>query len=239
MKHRSYVGPKFEYDLMGGRQFILLFNLGLREDHKLLDFGCGSLRAGRLFIPYLLPGNYYGIEPHKWLIDAAIKDEIGNDIIEIKKPHFKYNDDFLNSFKIKFDFIIAQSIFSHTTFPLFKKSIFNLYESLKTNGLLCFTMSIDLISKKEINTETEEKWTYPETSTFYLNDILEFTNKIGYCTDIEGYHSSQRWFIMSNSKEKIDLIIENKTNLIDLPLKEKTLWKNSKLKFRKFNNIVI
>ena len=41
---RSFIGTEFEFDIMGGRQFTLLFNLGLREDAKLLDFGCGSLR---------------------------------------------------------------------------------------------------------------------------------------------------------------------------------------------------
>lgn len=63
--YREYVGPETEYDLIGAMQFRLLSTLGLRENHKLLDFGCGSLRAGRLFIPYLNPGNYTGVEPNE------------------------------------------------------------------------------------------------------------------------------------------------------------------------------
>lgn len=55
--YRGYVGPEAQYDLMGATQFRLLCTLGLREHHTLLDFGCGSLRAGRLFIPYLLPND--------------------------------------------------------------------------------------------------------------------------------------------------------------------------------------
>jgi SAM-dependent methyltransferase len=57
---------------MGATQFRLLTTLGLREHHSLLDFGCGSLRAGRLLIPYLLPGRYYGLEPNRCLIEDGI-----------------------------------------------------------------------------------------------------------------------------------------------------------------------
>ena len=67
--YRAFVGLPQKYDLVAANQFCILTTLGLRENHKLLDIGCGSLRGGRLFIPYLLPNGYYGIEPEKWLID--------------------------------------------------------------------------------------------------------------------------------------------------------------------------
>jgi len=54
--YTAYVGPPNQYDFMGATQFRLLTTLGLREHHAVLDFGCGSLRAGRLLIPYLLEG---------------------------------------------------------------------------------------------------------------------------------------------------------------------------------------
>ncbi|MGH7086029.1 MAG: hypothetical protein ACREFN_13675, partial [Acetobacteraceae bacterium] len=44
--YTAFVGPPDEYDLMGATQFRLLTALGLRDHHRLLDFGCGSLRAG-------------------------------------------------------------------------------------------------------------------------------------------------------------------------------------------------
>ena len=52
--YMAYVGPPAQYDFMGGTQFRLLSTLGLRANHSLLDFGCGSLRAGRLFLSYLV-----------------------------------------------------------------------------------------------------------------------------------------------------------------------------------------
>jgi hypothetical protein len=95
---------------MSASQFRLLTGLGLSEDHKVLDIGCGSLRAGRLVIQYLLPNNYIGIEPNQWLWERAIEVEIGQDICEIKRPRFLSNPDFTTlDLGGLVDFIVAQS----------------------------------------------------------------------------------------------------------------------------------
>src|SRR5262245_8442272 len=113
--YKAYVGPPLQYDFMGETQFQLLCALGLSAEHSLLDFGCCSLRAGLFFIMYLEPGRYCGIDPNKWLIDDAIANQTGQDFIQIKKPRFDYNDQFqVDVFSTRFDFILAQSIFSHT-----------------------------------------------------------------------------------------------------------------------------
>lgn len=39
-----------------------LREVGLKPHHKLLDFGCGTLRGGLPLIDYLEPGNYYGLD---------------------------------------------------------------------------------------------------------------------------------------------------------------------------------
>src|SRR5277367_6499807 len=92
--HRAFVGPPDRYDLASAGQFSLLTALGLREEHTLLDIGCGSLRGGRLFIPYLNPEKYFGIEPEQWLIDQGIAAEIGRDLANIKKPAFSNDSNF-------------------------------------------------------------------------------------------------------------------------------------------------
>src|SRR5437879_7690102 len=66
--YRAYVGPPEDYDLIAAMTFNLLTTLGLRQHHSLLDVGCGSLRIGRLLIPYLNRGKYFGIEPNEWLV---------------------------------------------------------------------------------------------------------------------------------------------------------------------------
>lgn len=93
---------------------VLTCMFGLKEQHYLLDIGCGSLRGGKLFIPYLLPGRYFGIEPEKWLIEEGVENELGKDILDVKKPTFDYSEDFqLTVFDQKFHFLIAISVFSH------------------------------------------------------------------------------------------------------------------------------
>ena len=75
--YRAYVGPPQDYDLIAAMTFNLLTTLGLRQHHSLLDVGCGSLRIGRLLIPYLNRGKYFGIEPAEWLVAEGIRQELG------------------------------------------------------------------------------------------------------------------------------------------------------------------
>lgn len=117
IRYRAGVGPADKYDIIGAMQFIVMINLGLRDFHYLLDIGCGSLRGGRLFIPYLLSGHYFGIEPNKALVKEGVRKELGQSIWYTKMPKIAYRDDFriTRCFEQKFDFILAQSIFSHAT----------------------------------------------------------------------------------------------------------------------------
>ena len=90
--YRAYIGPPDEYDLVSAMSFNLLTVCGLRQNHKLLDIGCGSLRLGRLLIPYLNTCNYVGLDPNKWLIDDGIRYEVGSSLIELRQPTFIQED---------------------------------------------------------------------------------------------------------------------------------------------------
>jgi hypothetical protein len=124
MSYRREVGPGRLYDVIGAQQFCLMVRLGLREHHKLIDLGCGSLRGGRLFIPYLLPGNYHGIEPNAKLIREGIQYELGWSIRDVKRPTFYHFDNFaISQTGIQADFILAQSILSHAGNDILEKII--------------------------------------------------------------------------------------------------------------------
>jgi len=79
--YRAFVGDTQTYDVFSHMQFSLMTLLGLRETHTLLDVGCGSLRAGKLFLMYLLPDRYFGIEPEEWLVQEGIERELGREIV--------------------------------------------------------------------------------------------------------------------------------------------------------------
>lgn len=113
-EYRRLVGPPQYYDLAAAMQFTALVHIGLRETHTVLDIGCGSLRLGRLLIPFLEAGNYCGIEPNKALVAAGIEYEVSPQVAEARRPRFVYNESFdASSFSSRFDFIVATSVLSH------------------------------------------------------------------------------------------------------------------------------
>ncbi|WP_242524366.1 methyltransferase [Methylacidiphilum caldifontis] len=197
--YKAYVGHPDQYDFMGATQFRLLCALGLRAHHKLLDFGCGSLRAGKLFIPYLEEGNYFGIEPCEWLIEEAIKNEIGSDIIQIKKPHFDHNKDFKTDvFGVDFDYILAQSIFSHTGKDLIKKALKSFGLSLKPRGLIALTF---IEGKEDFEAEG---WIYPGIVSYRPSTIAQLIEEAClFFVRLPWYHPRQSWYLLSKDKNNL------------------------------------
>ena len=114
--YRAFVGDTQTYDIFSHMQFSLMTLLGLRQEHTLLDIGCGSLRAGKLFLMYFLPDRYFGIEPEQWLVEEGIDREIGASSSSASGRDSSSIATFsCASFGVSFDFIIAQSIFSHAS----------------------------------------------------------------------------------------------------------------------------
>jgi SAM-dependent methyltransferase len=169
-QYRAYVGPPEDYDLIAAMTFNLLTTLGLRQHHSLLDVGCGSLRVGRLLIPYLNRGKYFGLEPHQWLVEAGIKHELGEEVVQIKRPTFFFTDspDALTQKRISFDFALAQSIFSHCGLDLIRGWLSAISRSLARDGALVATFLPD---EKD---SAKTGWVYPECVN-YRSATLERT----------------------------------------------------------------
>jgi SAM-dependent methyltransferase len=157
-QYRAYVGPPGDYDLVAAMTFNLLTTLGLRQHHSLLDIGCGSLRVGRLLIPYLNCGRYFGVEPNEWLVEEGIKRELGETLVQIKRPTFFFSDspDAITQAKTAFDFALAQSIFSHCGLDVIKGWLAAISRSLAKDGALVATF---LIGEED---SAQTGWIYPE-----------------------------------------------------------------------------
>jgi SAM-dependent methyltransferase len=187
--YRAYVGPPKDYDLISAMVFNLLTCLGLRQNHKVLDIGCGSLRTGRLLIPYLNRGNYIGIDPNKWLIDDGIENEIGEELVQIKKPIFSYSDS-LKDFKhpLGLDYAFAQSIFSHTGLDLLEEWLSEVSYHLKEDGVLLATFLID---DKDCQ---EPGWIYPGCVKFIPETVAKIASKHGlHFKLLNWHHPRQSW----------------------------------------------
>ena len=74
LHHRRLIGGM--WDAIGQLQFDFLKKMGLRPEHRVLDIGCGCLRAGVKLIPYLEPEHYFGIDSDKALLRAGYRKEL-------------------------------------------------------------------------------------------------------------------------------------------------------------------
>jgi len=196
--YRAFIGPPEKYDLVSAMQFNLLTKYGLRETHSLLDIGCGSLRGGRLFIIYLLEGKYFGVEPEKWLVKDGIKYELGKGIIGFKKPKFLYKTDFdFSQFGEKFDFALAQSIFTHASQSQINTCMKNL--ALVANNEFKFLASF---IEGEQNYDGEE-WVYPGCVTYKYDYIKTIIEKYGFlCEKVDDIHpNNHTWLLISKKSE--------------------------------------
>lgn len=196
--YRAFVGPPGRFDVMSASQFALLFQLGLRDNDKVLDFGCGSLRLGRLLIPFLNPGGYFGIDPNSWLIDDGIDGELGRDAVRLKVPQFSFNDDFdCTVFDRSFDFIVAQSIVTHMGPDLLSRMLPTVAPALNERGLFLFSY-IEAVDESGLPTRG---WHYPECvayGTDYINARLHEHNLVG--APLPWHHPGATWYMAARSK---------------------------------------
>ena len=207
--HRGFVGPAKNYDILGALQFNLLVNLGLREDHSLLDIGCGSLRGGRLFIVYLLDGRYFGIEPESWLIQEGVDKEIGSDAIRIKQPVFSHTRDFeLSVFGKTFDFLLAQAVFTHASQAQIQKCLSEARRVMNPDAVFAAT----IMEGKEIYEGNE--WTYPSMATYTLSYFLKLVDASGLLgRRLNWYHpTGHTWVAIMRPDSKIAQSVVSRTN---------------------------
>lgn len=200
--YRAFIGPSDKYDVVAAMQFNLLTALGLREEHSLLDIGCGSLRGGRLFISYLLPDRYCGLEPEEWLVEEGLKREIGHELRSIKQPAFVHNREFdFSVFDRHFDYLLAQSILSHTSKAQMRGCLTSARKVMHEDSLFAATY----VSGPE-DYEGDE-WAYPGCCSYTPDFVRELSAACGLgCTPFQWYHpNGQTWvvFTLSGQESKV------------------------------------
>ena len=190
--YRAFIGATQTYDIFAHMQFSLMTLLGLRQEHTLLDIGCGSLRAGKLFLVYLLPDRYFGIEPEQWLVEEGIEKEIGSELAGRKRPRFQYSAEFpCTSFGVQFDFIIAQSIFSHASEAQIRKCLAEARASMKNTSMF----AASFVEGDEDYAGSD--WVYPGTIRYRAETIERFAKEAGLdCRRLDWFHiGGQAWFV--------------------------------------------
>jgi SAM-dependent methyltransferase len=208
-EYRAFIGPFEQYDVMGATQFALLYALGIRQYHRLLDIGCGSLRAGRLFIAYLEPGCYTGVEPNTWLVDEAIAKQTGRDLIELKSPVFSDNATFDFSGLGTFDFVVAQSIASHAGPNLVPGMLTSIASALAPGGLAAVTfIHADPDDHEVVHIEVGDDrwpaWLYPGCFSYRRAVVESFVTGAGLTgVTLPWYHPRQTWWLLARDPDAL------------------------------------
>lgn len=195
------------WDFGAATQFALLFFLGLRQDQYLLDVGCGSLRVGRLLMVYLLPGHYYGIEPHQWTIDVMLEEELGREVLQKRQPHLFNDAGFnLSAFGREFDFILAHSIFTHATQGQIRKCLSEAAKVLKPEGVFAATYGAGG------NDYAGNEWAWPNCISYQPVTMLRFVESAGLAAKhldwpLFGSEGNHRLLLISKSEQLLSSVI--------------------------------
>lgn len=112
-EHRAIIGGL--WDELGALQIDFLKARGMEPRHALLDVGCGSGRLAVKAVPYLAAGKYHGLDISASLLQAARSEVEAIGLGGKLTPHtFCATADFRPSAEMPvFDYMIAQSVFSH------------------------------------------------------------------------------------------------------------------------------
>jgi len=139
----SAVGGLWEE--IGKLQFEFLLRHGLDPKHTLLDIGCGTLRGGRHFFRVLDVGNYTGIDISQAALEYA-HQLVENEGLPEKKPQLMLNREkslhFSDLSKESFDFLLAQSVFTHLPREEIQKCFIGLQRIMHSESLFFFTFRV-------------------------------------------------------------------------------------------------
>jgi SAM-dependent methyltransferase len=125
---------------LGQMQFDYLLAHGLQAHHRMLDIGCGNLRAGWRFIRYLDAGGYYGIDISPDILASAKETLVGYELQE-KLPHLTITRDLRLDFLPAghFDVVHAHSVFSHSPIEVIEECLAHVGRVLAPGGFFDFT----------------------------------------------------------------------------------------------------
>lgn len=170
--YRKDVGGMWEE--MGKLQFDYLVKEGLKPEHRLLDVGCGSLRGGVHFIKYLEKGRYFGIDINKSLLDAG-RGELKRIGLEGRKPVLIQTDSFsLEPLGVKFDYVLAQSVFTHLPINNIIRCIMNIDKVLSSGGRFYATFFENPKGKHNLLPEEHEQSDGTNLVTFFDKDPFHY-----------------------------------------------------------------
>jgi SAM-dependent methyltransferase len=155
----------------GARQFDYLRKHGLQPQHRILEIGCGNLRAGWRFIDYLDAGNYYGIDISPEVLIAAKETLVREGVVD-KLPYLTLVDNLQFEFlpDATFDVVHAHSVFSHSPLEVIEEAFRHVGRILRPDGFFDFTFN---------RTDGRERNVLREDFYYRTETLLDLAEKCG------------------------------------------------------------
>jgi SAM-dependent methyltransferase len=124
----------------GQAQFDYLVRHGLRPGDRLLEIGCGNLRAGWRLIDYLDTGHYHGIDISPDILFAA-QETVRHFELQAKLAHLTLVRDLTFAFipDDAFTVVHAHSVFSHSPIEVVGECLAHVGRVLAPGGFFDFT----------------------------------------------------------------------------------------------------
>jgi SAM-dependent methyltransferase len=150
--YRHTMGTAASWNKLGKLQCDFLVAHGLQPSHHLLDVGCGPLRAGVHFIRYLEPGHYYGVERRGDRLDIGREIELPRHGLTEKRPVLTKMGDFgFERLGQKFDYALAQSVFTHLPMNNIIRCLMNMERVLVSGGQFYATIYLNERGKQNLD----------------------------------------------------------------------------------------
>ncbi|QVQ52482.1 class I SAM-dependent methyltransferase [Spiractinospora alimapuensis] len=130
------------WNALGQMQFDYLVEHGLKPTHRMLEIGCGNLRAGWRFIDHLEPGHYYGVDISPDILVHAQRTLVRKGLQE-KLPHLTMVADLRLDFLPDEHFAVAHahSVFSHCPPAVIEECLAHIGRVLTPGGFFDFTFN--------------------------------------------------------------------------------------------------
>ena len=146
----------------------------------MLEIGCGCLSAGVALIAYLDAGNYVGIEPNTWLLDAARTSRRTRWLLARKRATFLARTDFdASGLGRRFDYVLAHSILSHCAHWQLEQFVANVARVLRPSGRVVASIRLADADSRH------DEWQYPGVSWFSLATVEETAARHGLRVRVE------------------------------------------------------
>jgi SAM-dependent methyltransferase len=125
---------------LGAMQYDYLLSHGLAPGDRMLDIGCGNLRAGWRFIDYLETGHYHGLDISPDILIAAQQTLVTQEL-QHKLPRLTVVRDLGFGFlpDAHFQVVHAHSVFSHSPLHVIEECFANVGRILAPGGHFDFT----------------------------------------------------------------------------------------------------